>query len=177
MVGYCQVLKVQNNWQTVNTNLSRYRFQSPYVLLNNAQGDTSQDSRIYKLQKEEFRNCLVRLIKKQAQPVETRVHRILSQPKHSSSLLRIRVSNPLLLVYKGNPKHVFVRLFRERKVCLFLYLGFCTQKSLSYLLLVLFLEETYDPVLQKLLPSLVIKGVDDLNLQGWSWSHKQESLC
>ena len=34
----------------------------------------------------------------------------------------------LLLVYKGNPKHVLIRLFREKKVCLFLYLGFCTQK-------------------------------------------------
>ena len=34
----------------------------------------------------------------------------------------------LLLVYKGNPKHIFIRLLREKRVCLFLYLGFCTQK-------------------------------------------------
>ena len=58
-----------------------------------------------------------------------------------------------------------------------LYLGFCTQNALSYLLSVLFLEESQDVVLWKLLPSLVIKGADDLNLQGLSWSHKQESLC
>ena len=45
-----------------------------------------------------------------------------------------------------------------------LYLGFCTLKAFSYLLLVLFFEESQDPVLCKLLPSLVIKGVDDLNL-------------
>ena len=38
----------------------------------------------------------------------------------------------------------------------------------SKFLLVLFLEESQDLVLWKLLPSLVIKGVDDLNLQGWS---------
>ena len=41
----------------------------------------------------------------------------------------------------------------------------------------LFLEESQDSVLLKLMPSLVIIGADDLNLQGWSWSHKQESLC
>ena len=58
-----------------------------------------------------------------------------------------------------------------------LYLGFCTPKALSYLLPVLFLEKFQDPVLLKLLPSLVIKGADDLNLQGWSWSHKLKSLC
>ena len=40
-----------------------------------------------------------------------------------------------------------------------------------------YLEEFHDLVLQKLLSSLVIKGADDLNIQGWSWSHKQESLC
>ena len=33
---FCQVLNVQNNWQIVNTNLSKYRFQSLQVLLNNA---------------------------------------------------------------------------------------------------------------------------------------------
>ena len=57
-----------------------------------------------------------------------------------------------------------------------LYLGFCTQKTLSCFLPVLFLEESQHPVLWKLLPSLVIKGANDLNLQRWSWSHKQESL-
>ena len=40
-------------------------------------------------------------------------------PNNSSSPLRIRVSDLILLVYKGNPKHVFRGLFRERKVCLF----------------------------------------------------------
>ena len=55
----CQVLNVQNNWQIVNTNLSRYRFQSLQVLLDNTQGDSSQDSRIYKLQEEDFISCLV----------------------------------------------------------------------------------------------------------------------
>jgi len=35
-------------------------------------------------------------------------------PNSSSSPLRIRVSDLLLLVCKGNPKHVFIRLFRER---------------------------------------------------------------
>ena len=47
-----------------------------------------------------------------------------------------------------------------------LYLGFCTQKALSYLLLMLFFEESQDSVLYKLLSSLVIKGADDQNLQG-----------
>ena len=48
------------------------------------------------------------------------------------SPLRIRVSDLLLLVYKGNPKHVFKRLFREIWVPFVpsLYLGFCT-KNLS----------------------------------------------
>ena len=143
----------------MNTNLSRYRSQSLQVLFDDAQGDTSQDSRIYKLQKEEFRNCLVRLIERQARPIETRTYRILFQPKFN---LMYQVSSKTLLVYKGNFKHVFSRLFRERIVCL---------------LLVLFLEKSQDLVLQKLLPSLVIKGADDLNLQRWSWSYKQESLC
>ena len=48
------------------------------------------------------------------------------------SPLRIRVSDLLLLVYKGNPKHVFKRLFWEIWVPFVpsLYLGFCT-KNLS----------------------------------------------
>ena len=78
---YCQVLKVQNNWQIVNTNLSRYRSQSLQVLLDNTQGDTSQDSRTYNLRKEEFEICLVRPIERQAQSIEIRVCRILSRPK------------------------------------------------------------------------------------------------
>ena len=47
----------------------------------------------------------------------------------SLSPLRIRVSDLLLLVYKGNSKHVFKRMFREIWVPLVppLYLGFCTQ--------------------------------------------------
>ena len=49
--------------------------------------------------------------------------------QHSLSPLRIKVSNLLLPVYKGNPKHVFKWLFREIWVSfvLPLYLGFCTQ--------------------------------------------------
>ena len=52
----------------------------------------------------------------------------LTQPKP----IRIRVSDLFLPVYKGNPKHVFKRLFREIWVPLVppLYLGFCT-KNLS----------------------------------------------
>ena len=47
----------------------------------------------------------------------------------SPSPLRIRVSDLLLLVYKGNPKHVFKLPFREILVPFVppLYLGFCTQ--------------------------------------------------
>ena len=89
----------------------------------------------------------------------------LFKPNCSLSQKRIRVSDLLLLVYKGNPKHVFIRFFKEKSM------------PLSCLLPVLFLEGSQDLVLQKLLPSLVIKGTDDLNLQGWSWSLKHESLC
>ena len=77
----CQVLNVQNNWQIVNTNLSRYRSYSLQVLLDNAQGDSSQDSRTYKLQEEDFIFCLVRSIEEQAQSIENRICRILSRPK------------------------------------------------------------------------------------------------
>ena len=105
------------------------------------------------------------------------VCRILIRPNCSSSQKRIRISDLLLLVYKGNPKHVFNKTFQREKSVPSLYLGFYTQKALSYLLPVLFLEESQDPILQKLLPSLVIKGANNLNLEGWSWSHKQESLC
>ena len=47
----------------------------------------------------------------------------------SPSPLRIRISNLLLPVYKGNPKHIFKWLFREIWVPLVppSYLGFCTQ--------------------------------------------------
>ena len=77
----CQVLKVQNNWKIMNTNLFRYKFQSLQVLLDNVQGDSSQDSITSKLQKEDFRICLVRSIKRQARPIEIWVCRILSRPK------------------------------------------------------------------------------------------------
>ena len=40
-------------------------------------------------------------------------------PNSSSNLLKIRVLDLILLVYKGNPNHIFMRLFRERRVCLF----------------------------------------------------------
>ena len=118
----CQVLNVQNNWQIVNTNLSRYRSQSLQVLLDNAQGDSIQDSRTSALQKEDFRICLVRLIERQARSIKIRIYRILIKLNNSLSPLRIRVSNLLLLVYKGNPKHVFIRLL-ERKECA----SFCIQ--------------------------------------------------
>ena len=81
LYGSCQVLNVQNNWQIVNTNLSRYRSQSLQVLLENAQGDSSQDSRTYKLQEEDFIFCLVRSIEEQARSIENRIYRILSRPK------------------------------------------------------------------------------------------------
>ena len=34
----------------------------------------------------------------------------------------------LLLVYEGNPKHIFIRLFKERRVCLFCIQGFVPKK-------------------------------------------------
>ena len=135
----------------MNTNLSRYRSQSLQVLLDNAQGDTSQDPRISKLQEREFEICLVRSIEEQVRPIEIWVCRILSSTQQQSNPKRIRVLDLLLLVYKGNSKHVFIKLFRERRVPP-LYLGFYTQKALSYFLPVLFLKESQDPVLQKLLP-------------------------
>ena len=50
----------------------------------------------------------------------------LTQPKP----IKIRVSDLLLLVYKGNPKHFFRRLFREIRVPLvpLIYIEFCTPK-------------------------------------------------
>ena len=80
-IQLCQVLNVQNNWQIVNTNLSRYKSQSLQVLLDNAQGDSSQDSRTYKLQEEDFIICLVRSIERQARSIESRICRILIKPK------------------------------------------------------------------------------------------------
>ena len=47
-------------------------------------------------------------------------------PTQPKPIWRVGLS-VLLLVYKEDPKHVFRRLFRERRLCLFLYLGFCTQ--------------------------------------------------
>ena len=41
--------------------------------------------------------------------------RSIESPNNSSSPLRIRVSNLLLPVYKGNPKHVFMGAF-EREI-------------------------------------------------------------
>ena len=43
------------------------------------------------------------------------------------------VSSKTLLVYKGNPKHVFYIAFQREKSVPLLYLGFCTQKTLSYI--------------------------------------------
>ena len=138
-----QVLKVQNNWQIVNINLSRYRSYSLQVLLDNIQGD----SRTSKLQKREFEICLVRSIEEWARPTKIRVCIILIKTNSSSSPKRTKVSNLLLLVYKGNPKHIFNRAYQREKSVPLLYLGFCTQKALSHLLPVLFLEESQDPVL------------------------------
>ena len=75
---FCWVLKIKNNWQTANINLSRYRSQSLQVLLDNAQDDTSQDSRTYKLQKEEVEICLIQPIERQARLIKTCICRILS---------------------------------------------------------------------------------------------------
>ena len=132
MFCFCQVLKAQNNWQIVNTNLSRYRSQSLYVLLDNAQGDTSQDPRTSKLRKREFKICLVRSIEEQARPIENCRHvlsaEFLFKPNYSLSPKRIKVSNLLLQVYKENPKHIFNKVFQREKSVSLLYLGFCTQK-------------------------------------------------
>ena len=57
------------------------------------------------------------------------------------------VSSKTLLVYKGNPMHVFIKAFQREKSVPLLYLGICTQKAFSYLLPVLFLEESQDSVL------------------------------
>ena len=54
---------------------------------HNAQGDTNQDSRTSKLQKEDFRICLVRSIEEQARPIETRICKILFQPKLNLNVL------------------------------------------------------------------------------------------
>ena len=51
-------------------------------------------------------------------------------PNNSLSSLRIRVSNLLLLVYKGSPKHDSYKAFQREKSVPPLYLGFCTQKAL-----------------------------------------------
>ena len=48
-------------------------------------------------------------------------------PTQPKPIWRVGLS-VLLLVYKGNTKHVFIRFLREKRVFLFLYLGFCTQK-------------------------------------------------
>ena len=48
-------------------------------------------------------------------------------PTQPKPIWRVGLS-VLLLVYKGNPKHIFIRFLREKRVFLFLYLGFCTQK-------------------------------------------------
>ena len=52
----CQVLKVQNNWQIVSIDFSRYRLQSLQSILDNAQGATNQNTRIKKLQVQKIRN-------------------------------------------------------------------------------------------------------------------------
>ena len=45
------------------------------------QGDSSQDSRTYKLQEEDFIIYLVRLIERQAWSIESRICKILIKPK------------------------------------------------------------------------------------------------
>ena len=121
----CQVLNVQHNWQIVNTNLSRYRSQSLQVLLDNAQGDSSQDSRTYKLQEEDFIFCLVRSIEEQARLIENRICRILSRPKQQLKSIK----ETLCHVFEVEESEIRVPLMP------FLVLGFCTQTSLKSWLL------------------------------------------
>ena len=72
------------------------------------------------------------LLCKSAWPNQSKVVQIVflqnfpTQPKP----IKIRFSDLLLLAYKGNPKHIFRRLFREIRVppVPLIYLGFCTQK-------------------------------------------------
>ena len=45
------------------------------------QGDSSQDSRTYKLQEEDFIICLVQSMERQARSIESRIYRILIKPK------------------------------------------------------------------------------------------------
>ena len=103
-----------------------------------------EHTRTYKLQKEDFKICLIRSIEEQARPIESRICKILIKPKQqfkpiknqgfrftsnsSSSPLRIWVSDLFLPVYKRNSKHVFMRLFKERRVCLFCIQGFVPKK-------------------------------------------------
>ena len=65
---------------------------------------------------------------------------------------------------------MFLEGFLERLECILCL--FCRSRVLYPKTLLCLL-----PVLQKLLLSLVIKGANDLNLQRWFCSHKQESLC
>ena len=59
--------------------MSSLRYLSLRTMLDIAQVDPSQDSRIIRLQKEEFRNCNARPIKRQVRVIETR--QILNQAR------------------------------------------------------------------------------------------------
>ena len=52
--------------------MSSLRYLSLRIVLDIAKVDLSQDSRTVKLQKEEFRNCKARPIKRQIRPIEMR---------------------------------------------------------------------------------------------------------
>ena len=52
--------------------MSSLRYLSLRTMLDIAQVDPSQDSRIIRLQKVEFRNCKARPIKRQVRVIETR---------------------------------------------------------------------------------------------------------
>ena len=66
-------------------------------------------------------------IKRQAWLIETRICRILFQLELYLNVLGFKWNTTSTKLYKGNPQ-VFIRLFREKNVPLFVDLGFCTQK-------------------------------------------------
>ena len=94
------------------------------MLANHDQNNESRFSKFicYSLNRAERRNLLCKITKLDRSKVRLNRSRILSakfelSPNSSSSPLQIKVSDLLLLVYKGNPKYVFIRaLEREIRV-------------------------------------------------------------
>ena len=82
----------------------------------------------------------------------------------------IRVSNLFHIVFKGNPKTCFVKtlevLFLDLKGAVSSYFKVTTRNHSHITRIGRFEVATTRSY-----------TVDDLNLQGWSWSHKLESLC